>query len=562
MRSWTVSRVNSEGFAAAPVFVLKKTELLPDHRKITPECSELEIARYEHAVAKVQKELMELSARDEIFFAHSVLAGDQALHDGVAEKIQKAAMNAEAALLEVCEAYVQMFEAMEKEYMRERAVDLKDVMNRILLALQNREEAPVEPPRERYILAARDLTPSDMMRVDLEQVAGIVTEEGGITSHVSILARNYGIPCLVGIGGILPYIQQGMTGIIDTLKGCFMLEPDAELQTEYEQKIAAWQRESEAIPTAAQLPSGTMDGREIQICANTGNLFDIKKAVQCGADGVGLLRTEQFYMELDRFPTEEEQYRLYRQAAELMNGRQLTIRTLDIGGDKALPYLELPMEQNPYLGCRAIRWSLTQREIFKTQLRALLRASIGGSIRIMYPMLISLEELQEANALLQECRQELRTEGIPFAEVMEIGMMIETPAAVWLADDFAQQVDFFSIGTNDLTQYILAVDRGNPHVSAYYNTFHPAVLRALSYVIETAHRHAKKVSVCGEFAGEELALPLLAAMGVDELSVAPARVAAAKKKLSSISCAEMQKLLQEVLRQSTVEAVMKVIQRV
>lgn len=562
MKVWTVPKVDSEGYAIAPVFVLKKTELMPDCSRIAPERSEAEVRHFEHAVAKVQQDLLELSARDEIFFAHSVLAGDMALHDGVADKIRQALMNAEAALMEVSAAYVRMFEAMEQEYMRERAADLKDVTKRILLALQDREEDAVQTPQERYILAAKDLTPSDTARINLDQVAGIVTEEGGITSHVSIIARNFGIPCLVG-GGALPCeLRSGMQGIIDTQKGQFYLEPDQAVLEVYRQKLEQWKREQEAGQEIQYQPVPMRDGRTIRVCANVGTAADIQKAMQFGTDGVGLLRTELLYMENDHLPTEEEQLELYRQAVQLLQGKELTIRTLDIGGDKQLSYLEMPEEQNPYLGCRAIRWSLTQKNVFRTQLRALLRASAEGPVRIMYPMPVSVEEIKIANELLDQCREELRREGCPFDEKLEIGVMIETPAAVWLAEDLAQMVDFFSIGTNDLTQYILAVDRGNPRVFAYYNTFHPAVLRAINQVIEAAHRHGITVGVCGEFAGEEQALPLLAAMGVDELSVAAVKVAAVKKRLSAVSERPVQERLPEILRQSTVEDVMRLLQAV
>lgn len=562
MRVWTVPKVDSEGYAIAPVFVMKKTEYLPESKLIAAEWSETEIRRYEQAVEKVQQDLMELSARDEIFFAHSVLAGDRALHDGVADKIARNSMNAEHALMEVCEGYVHMFEAMDQEYMRERAIDLKDVMNRILMALQGREETAMEVPQGKYILAARELAPSDTARINLEQVAGIVMEEGGITSHVSIIARNYGIPCLVGTGDLIDTIQRGMQGIIDAQQGTFYLEPTEELLIEYTQKLEQWMKETAIVQEIPILPVQTIDGRKIQVCANAGVLSDIEKVVHYGADGIGLLRTELLYMEQNHFPTEDEQVEFYKQAVQLLGDRELTIRTLDIGGDKQLPYLKLPNEQNPYLGCRSIRWSLTEKSVLKTQLRALLRASAYGSIQILYPMLVAVEELEAVKHLLEVCQEELRSEGIAFAEKIKVGIMIETPAAVWLADDFAQQVDFFSIGTNDLTQYMLAVDRGNQHVSAYYNTFHPAVLRAVYQVVEAAHRHGKKVGICGEFAGEELALPLLAAMGVDELSVAPGRVASVKNRLSDISCEELQDMLQEALRQSAAADVMRVIENI
>ena len=531
MKEWKVPKTSSRGYAIAPVYVVRTVEVKADERKISAEEVDSEIKRFEAAVAKAQEDLLELASQNEIFAAHYALAGDIAIYDGVTGKIRENCDNAEAALMQTRDEYVMIFESMDDEYMRERAADMKDVSGRLLYALKGIEDNPFAAMKEKSIIVAKDLAPSDTAKMNLELVAGFVTEEGGVTSHVSIIAKNQGIPCLVGAGPILDEVENGMKAILDAGSGMFILEPEEALIREYEEKAAELARLTEEMERLSTLPSETMDGHKFSICANVGSPADIRNALKYQIDGVGLFRSEFLYMENDHFPTEDEQFEAYKEAAELLGGRELTIRTLDIGGDKGLDYYEFPKEENPFLGYRAIRMCLEETEMFKTQLRAILRASAFGYIRIMYPMMISVEELQAANALLLECKKELDQEQIAYDKKIQVGIMVETPAAVMMADDFAELVDFFSIGTNDLTQYVLAVDRGNPRISEKYNSFHPAVLRAIAHTIEAAHRHNAKAGMCGEFAGDEMASSLLLGMGLDEFSMSAGSIDYVREKI-------------------------------
>lgn len=559
MKEWKVPKTASRGYAIAPIYVVKEVEVTADQRKISPEEADSEISRFEAAVAKAQEELLELAAANEIFAGHYALAGDIAIYDGVTGKIRDSAMNAEAALMATRDEYVMVFESMEDEYMRERAADMKDVSKRLLFALKGIGDNPFRAMKEKSIIAARDLAPSDTAKMNLELVAGFITEEGGVTSHVSIIAKNQGIPCLVGAGPLLGEMENGTQAVLDAEKGVLYLAPEEALVREYERKLEELNRRNAEMEKLSSLPSETTDGHRFQICANVGNPADIKNALKYQIEGVGLFRSEFLYMENDHFPTEEEQFEAYKEAALLLEGKELTIRTLDIGGDKGLDYYEFPKEENPFLGYRAIRMCLDQTDMFKTQLRAILRASAFGYIRIMYPMMISLEELEAANALLEEGKAELRAEGIAFDEKIQVGIMVETPAAVMMADELAERVSFFSIGTNDLTQYVLAVDRGNQKISQRYNSFHPAVLRAIAHTIAAAHRHGAKAGMCGEFAGDETASRLLLGLGLDEFSMSANGAARVKYELRNTSFAEAQRLAQEVLKQGTVEQVMNLL---
>lgn len=561
MKEWKVPKTASRGYAIAPIYVVKHVEVTASTKAIMPEEIDSEIRRYEDAVEKVQDELLLLAEDNPIFAGHYALAGDIALRDGVTGKIKDSCQNAEAALMQTCDEYVLIFESMDDEYMRERAADMKDVSKRLLYALKGIDDNPFSAMKEKSIIAAKDLAPSDTAKMNMEMVAGFITEEGGVTSHVSIIAKNLGIPCLVGAGPMLDEMKNGMQAVLDAEKGVLYLEPEEALVKEYEKKALELQKMTEEMEKLSTLPSETEDGHKFSICANVGSPADIKNALKYQIDGVGLFRSEFLYMENDHFPTEEEQFAAYKEAAELLGGRELTIRTLDIGGDKGLDYYEFPKEENPFLGYRAIRMCLTETDMFKTQLRAILRASAFGYIRIMYPMMISIEELQAANALLEECKSELRAEGIGFDEKIQVGIMVETPAAVMMAEDFAELVDFFSIGTNDLTQYVLAVDRGNQKISDRYNSFHPAVLRAIYHTIQAAHRHGAKAGMCGEFAGDENASALLLGMGLDEFSMSANGAARIKYQLRSTSFETMKVRAEEVIRQSTIEKVMELLEK-
>lgn len=557
MKVWRVPRTVSRGYAIAPVYKVTRADAAIDERLISPQEADAEIRRFEHAVQKASEELQLLAETDAVFDAHCVLVRDTSIYNGVLDLIRNQLMNAEAALSAVCENYVQMFERMENEYMRERADDMRDIEKRLLYAMKGMEEKAFDAMTEKCIVVAKNLMPSDTAKLDLNLVAGIITENGGVNSHVSIMARNLGIPCLVGVGSLLSEMRNGMMAVLDAEKGMLYLDPDGAIITEYVKKEEEWKQVTEAMRRLSVLPSETTDGHRFRICVNVGNISDIRNALRYQIDGVGLFRTEVLFMESDHLPTEEEQFQLYKEAAQLLRRKILTIRTLDIGGDKGLEYLTFPEEENPFLGYRAIRVCLDCQNLFKTQLRAILRASDFGHLRIMYPMMISVEELEAANDLLELCKAELREEGIGFDEEIQVGMMIETPAAVMLAEDFAKRTDFFSIGTNDLTQYLLAVDRGNQKVAGRYNTFHPAVLRAIAHVIKSAHDAKIPVGMCGEFAGDEKAAALLLGMGLDEFSMPAAIAANVKYQLRAASYGKMQRNVQEVLGRTTVTEVLQ-----
>ena len=552
----------SRGYAIGPVYAVKKEEVSADTSSIQPEQREAEIARFEAAVEKAQEDLLVLAEKSEIFAAHYALAGDIAIHDGVTGKIRDQLMNAEAALMQTRDEFVMVFESMEDEYMRERAADMRDVSGRLLFAMKGIDDNPFSGMKEKGIIVAQDLTPSDTAKMDMELVLGFVTEEGGVTSHVSIIAKNNGIPCLVGVGPMLEDAKTGMQMVLDAGAGRILLEPEADVIEEYKKKAEEFEKFQRELKQLASLPSETKDGHAFSICANAGNIADIQNCLQYQIEGIGLFRSEFLYMESDHFPTEEEQFEAYREAAELIGGKELTIRTLDIGGDKELDYFEFPKEDNPFLGYRAIRMCLDRTDIFKTQLRAILRASAFGYIRIMYPMMISLEELEQANTLLAECRAELDEEGISYDKKIQVGMMIETPAGVMMAEEFAQRVDFFSIGTNDLTQYFLAVDRGSKKIAALYNSFHPAVLRAIAHTIRSAHKHGAKVGMCGEFASDARASGILLGMGLDEFSMSAGETSLVKHRLRNCTYEEARIQAEAVLKMETAGEIMEYVEHI
>ncbi len=562
MKKWEVKKTASRGYAIGPVYAVKKEEVSADTSSIQPEQREAEIARFEAAVEKAQEDLLVLAEKSEIFAAHYALAGDIAIHDGVTGKIRDQLMNAEAALMQTRDEFVMVFESMEDEYMRERAADMRDVSGRLLFAMKGIDDNPFSGMKEKGIIVAQDLTPSDTAKMDMELVLGFVTEEGGVTSHVSIIAKNNGIPCLVGVGPMLEDAKTGMQMVLDAGAGRILLEPEADVIEEYKKKAEEFEKFQRELKQLASLPSETKDGHAFSICANAGNIADIQNCLQYQIEGIGLFRSEFLYMESDHFPTEEEQFEAYREAAELIGGKELTIRTLDIGGDKELDYFEFPKEDNPFLGYRAIRMCLDRTDIFKTQLRAILRASAFGYIRIMYPMMISLEELEQANTLLAECRAELDEEGISYDKKIQVGMMIETPAGVMMAEEFAQRVDFFSIGTNDLTQYFLAVDRGSKKIAALYNSFHPAVLRAIAHTIRSAHKHGAKVGMCGEFASDARASGILLGMGLDEFSMSAGETSLVKHRLRNCTYEEARIQAEAVLKMETAGEIMEYVEHI
>ncbi len=498
---------------------------------------EEEAERFLKARQEVLTELEGLAAGNKIFRSYAAMAEDAMLEEGILARMRETRCNAQLALAEVAEETAAAFEAMEDEYMKERSADIRDVAKRFMAKLKRCALSDFSRITEPVILVARDLYPSDMAALNLAYVKGFITQEGGVTSHVSIMAKDAGIPALVGAEGILSAVSEDSWICMDGKTGEIVIDPDAAERERFEGKARENERRKKRYEEAGRFPSCTRDGHAVRLCANAGCLEDVKAAMGKQAYGIGLFRTEFLYMEKDHFPTEEEQFAVYREAA-ILSPEELTIRTLDIGGDKALPYFRMEKEKNPALGWRAIRISLERKELFKTQLRAILRASAFGNVRILLPMLISLEELREARRITQECRQELEREGKAFARKVPIGVMVETPACVLLAEEFARETDFFSIGTNDLIQYLLAVDRGNGKVAGLYDGFHPAVLRAVYRVIEAGHRENIPVGMCGELAGDERATGLLLGMGLDEFSMSPGEVPRVRYGIQNMSYAQ------------------------
>ena len=559
MKKISVSQTASKGYAIGPVYLVERRELIIERKKVAAEEIELEVERYNTALATAKAQLEKLAADSDIFEAYVQLVQDEALIQGITAKIQSGC-NAESAVEDTIDEFVMIFDSMDDVYMKERAADLKDVKKRLQYALQGIEENPFQEMEEPAIIVAEELTPSDTANMDFSKVLGFLTEVGGVTSHVSIIAKGRGIPCLTGVKDICAEVKSGMMTAMDAGTGEVYLEPDDETIEEFTKKKSQFEEQEKMMEEESKNPSVTKDGHKFMLCANVGNIDDIKDALGSQMEGIGLFRSEFVYMmKKDGFPSEEEQFEIYKEAAILTEGKELTIRTLDIGGDKGLDYFEFAKEENPFLGCRAIRLCLNMPEMFKTQLRALLRASIYGNIRIMYPMLISVEELEEANRLLAECKQELTAEGKEFRDDVEVGMMIETPSSVMMADEFAQRVDFFSIGTNDLTKYLLAVDRGNEAISSLYNSFHPTVLRAINHVIDRAHAHGIKAGMCGEFASNDKASPILLGMGLDEFSMSAGSIKTVKYRLRNTSYEEAQKLAKEVVSKATAKEVLELL---
>ena len=549
MKAIKVEKTASKGIAIGKTFLVRKPELKISTGIIQEEAIPGELKKYDSAVGLAAADLEALASTSAIFSAHLEMVKDIALYESVTAKI-KNRYNAEAALMEASTEFIQIFESMDDDYMRERAADVKDVSYRLLCVLQGVTVNPFEGIAEPVILVAEDLTPSDTANLNLKYVLGFITRDGGVTSHVSIMAKSLGLPALVGVRDILKEVREGDTVILDAGQGDIIINPQEEVIENYRNLKTAFEKRQSELAGMTGLPAVTRDGKEVLLCANAGNIKDIRNALQYNVDGIGLFRSEFLYMENSHFPTEEEQFLVYREAAGLC-GKELTIRTLDIGGDKELPYYVFEKEENPFLGWRAIRISLELRDMFKAQLRAILRASAFGHVRIMFPMIITQEELRMAKAAAEECKQELKKENIPFDETIQLGMMIETPASVILAGEFAGEADFFSIGTNDLTQYVLAVDRGNKRIAGMYNSFHPSVLQSIKQVIRAGHDKHIKVGMCGEFASDERAVKLLLGLGLDEFSMSSVEIPNVKNIIRNTSYDEAVELADKALGQST-----------
>ena len=564
MRKIPLSNVASVGIAMGKAFVAQEVDLSPVQGDIGPDEVEDQMAAFVRARDVSLEQIAALAEKNDIFKAHLDMARSSSLYKGVEEKIRVKHKNAQKALKEMEGSLVARFELLEDPYLRERAADIRDICGRIMANLKGVSLNIFENIHEESIIIARDLTPSDTTVMDFTKVKGFITQLGGVTGHTCIIARNLGLPAAVGQGGIMDgsssnAVAHGEYIIFDGEAGEIIVAPCDETISIYRTKIADNAKKAQALKAMADLPAVTTDGHKVDIFANVGSIADAKAAKENGAGGVGLFRTEFLYMEGTDFPTEDTQFEIYKECAEIFGDAPIIIRTLDIGGDKSLPYYTFPAEENPFLGWRAIRMCLERQDVFKAQLRALLRASAFGNVHIMYPMIISVEEYRLANALLEECKRELAAQGVAFNAKIPTGIMIETPASVIIAEDFAREADFFSIGTNDLTQYILAVDRGNDKISAMYDSFHPAVLRAIKQVIDAGAKHGKLVGMCGEFAADKKATQLLLGMGLLEFSISPADIPAIKAEMRASSFAQAAEYAGEVLAKSTVEEIKEIL---
>ncbi|MFL1996068.1 phosphoenolpyruvate--protein phosphotransferase [Lysinibacillus irui] len=554
----------SDGIAIAKAYRFVQPDLT--FTKTTVQDIEAEQQRLAAALAKSEQELVAIqqqtiekfSAEEAaIFEAHLLVLKDPELIGPIKQKMADEAVNAEYALHDVSTMFVTLFESMDDEYMSARASDIKDVTNRILAHLLGVHIPNPSHINEQVIIVANDLTPSETAQLDRNFVLGFITDIGGRTSHSAIMARSLEIPAVVGAGTATSTIQDGDLLIVDGLSGQVIVNPTADVMAEYEEKAQNYRTQQAEWSTLVNEQTLSKDGVHVELAANIGSPSDLDSVLRHGAEGIGLYRTEFLYMGRENLPSEEEQFSAYKTVIEGMNGRPVVIRTLDIGGDKHLPYLPLQEEMNPFLGHRAIRLCLDQQELFRTQLRALLRASVYGSLKIMFPMIATIREFRDAKAILLEEQEKLVSSGIAVSSEIEIGMMVEIPATAVMADIFAKEVDFFSIGTNDLIQYTMAADRMNEKVAYLYQPYNPAILRLIQMVIEAAHKEQKWVGMCGEMAGDELAVPLLLGLGLDEFSMSATSILKTRSLLKQLSVSEMQALAAEALQLATAEEVIE-----
>ena len=522
------------GIAIGKISVYQKKEQQVKRVKI--EDPDQEMVRYEKAKAEGIKQLQGLydkalrevgEANAAIFEVHQMMMEDDGYNESVENIIRSQGVNAEYAVATTGDNYAQMFSAMDDDYMRERAADVRDISERLLTILNGEDTSSVDAD-EPKIIVAEDLAPSETVQLDKDKVLSFVTVKGSLNSHTAILARTMAIPALVNTSMSLEGEMDGRLGIVDGANGTFYVDPDEATLAEMKKRQEEDLSRKQLLLTLKGKENVTLDGQKVMLYANIGNIKDLATVIQNDAGGIGLFRSEFIYLEKEDFPTEEEQFQIYRQVAQTMAGKRVIIRTLDIGADKQCDYFHMEHEENPALGCRAIRICLTRPEIFKTQLRALFRASAFGRIAIMYPMITSVQEVRRIKEIVEEVKAELTSQGVEFGEP-EQGIMIETPAAAIISDDLAKEVDFFSIGTNDLSQYTMAIDRQNPQLDLFFDPHHPAVLRMISMVVENAHKAGIWTGICGELGADQSLTKEFLAMGVDELSVSPGSILSLRK---------------------------------
>ncbi|HEH8236049.1 TPA: phosphoenolpyruvate--protein phosphotransferase [Staphylococcus aureus] len=557
----------SDGVAIAKAYLLVEPDLTFDkNEKVTD--VEGEVAKFNSAIEASKVELTKIRNNAEvqlgadkaaIFDAHLLVLDDPELIQPIQDKIKNENANAATALTDVTTQFVTIFESMDNEYMKERAADIRDVSKRVLSHILGVELPNPSMIDESVVIVGNDLTPSDTAQLNKEFVQGFATNIGGRTSHSAIMSRSLEIPAIVGTKSITQEVKQGDMIIVDGLNGDVIVNPTEDELIAYQDKRERYFADKKELQKLRDADTVTVDGVHAELAANIGTPNDLPGVIENGAQGIGLYRTEFLYMGRDQMPTEEEQFEAYKEVLEAMDGKRVVVRTLDIGGDKELSYLNLPEEMNPFLGYRAIRLCLAQQDIFRPQLRALLRASVYGKLNIMFPMVATINEFREAKAILLEEKENLKNEGHDISDDIELGIMVEIPATAALADVFAKEVDFFSIGTNDLIQYTLAADRMSERVSYLYQPYNPSILRLVKQVIETSHKEGKWTGMCGEMAGDETAIPLLLGLGLDEFSMSATSILKARRQINGLSKNEMTELANRAVDCATQEEVIELV---
>ncbi len=552
----------SPGIAIGKAYLFKREKVEIVKKEIPPELVNKEVKRFHESLMKAKNYLNELIKKvrsevgekeAEIYEAQLMMLEDESSFIKPVEKMISEGVCAEYAVEKVLEQMISLLSSMDSEYMRERAMDVKDVKELVISFLTGKGRRR-EHLSEESIVVAEELLPSDIASLNKSKIMAFVTDKGGPTSHVAIVARTMKVPAVVGAEGFSSQIKGGELLVVDGREGSIVINPTEEVLSEYRRRKMEGEVLFVELLKEASLPAVTIDGFKFKVYANVGNLKDVKDAIRYGAEGIGLLRTEFMYTDREALPSEEELLETFLEIAQIMGDRPVIVRTLDIGCDKPLPYLRMPEEENPFLGCRGIRFTLKNPDILRVQFKAILRAASKGNFRIMFPMITRVEEVVRAKELLKEAMNELRSKGIPFGEI-KVGTMIETPASALIIDALAEHVDFFSIGTNDLTQYVMAADRGNARVAELYNPLHPSVIRMIYRIIEEAHKARKEVGMCGEMASDPKAIPLLVGMGLDEFSMNPPSIPRVKKIIRSIRKANAEKLVEKVLKAKSISEV-------
>jgi len=560
----------SPGIAFGNALLLKEDEIVISRKKITDDQVEQEVQRFldGRSKAATQLEAIRIKAGETfgeekaaIFEGHIMLLEDEELEQEIIDLIKKDHATADAAAHTVIEGQAVALEELDDEYLKERAADVRDIGKRLLQNILGLHIVDLSAIADESILVAKDLTPSETAQLNLKKVLGFITDLGGRTSHTSIMARSLELPAIVGTGNVTATVKNGDFLIIDGVNNKIYVNPTDNVQEELKAIQTQYLSEKHELAKLKDLPAITLDGHQVEVCANIGTVRDVAGAERNGAEGVGLYRTEFLFMDRDSLPTEEEQFQAYKAVAEAVGSQAVIVRTMDIGGDKDLPYMNLPKEDNPFLGWRAIRIAMDRKEILHAQLRAILRASSFGKLRIMFPMIISVEEVRILKGELELLKAQLREEGKSFDETIEVGIMVETPASAVIARHLAKEVDFFSIGTNDLTQYTLAVDRGNDLISHLYNPMTPSVLGLIKQVIDASHAEGKWTGMCGELAGDERATLLLLGMGLDEFSMSAISIPSIKKIIRNTNFEDAKALAEQALDQPTADDLMNLVNK-